>query len=268
MLRHTPSPLLLLQRGFRSSSCLCRDYYQVLGLPRTCTAKDIRSKYMELCKLYHPDTVTSGDQNEVEAKKKKFQEVQEAYNILSKDTDRRMYDDRGPNTTEWDRAAEWQRRQYRPHEQARDPYARAYEYHRRRREQQDNDTGGWTWGSYWTEDPEEKRKDDEYYRRQREHFERQKEEWARFGRERAAQQDSSLRKASAVVVCFCFMLSGLFINLMLDMTNFREKDWDEERKRILAMSERRNRGRMYDVSNPEERQRMQADAQTYALRYR
>ena len=77
------SSCLLIQRSMSGTACLrSKDYYAVLQLDRGCTAKEIRSRYMELCKRYHPDTVTSGNAKEVEEKKKKFQAVQEAYNVL------------------------------------------------------------------------------------------------------------------------------------------------------------------------------------------
>lgn len=271
MLRHTPTPFLCVTRGIRLWTCLCKDYYQVLGLPRTCTAKDIRSKYVELCKLYHPDTVTSGDVAEQDSKKKKFQEVQEAYNTLSKETDRRSYDDFGVGSTDRDPAYEWARRQHRPHEAARDPYARAYEYHKRRRQNENNDTGGWSWGEYWKEDFYEKEKTDEYYRKRRQHFEQQKEEWARFARQRARHQDSTLENASIVITCLCFIISGIFIRLMLQMTHTSyEQEFDDERARILAMSERRRRmmANPYNMSNVDDRQSLERAQADFAHRFR
>lgn len=52
------------------------DYYEVLGLSRNCSAKDIKKSYFELAKKYHPDT-NKNDPNAV----KKFQEVSEAYEV-------------------------------------------------------------------------------------------------------------------------------------------------------------------------------------------
>ncbi len=52
-----------------------RDYYEILGVPKTATSKDIKKAYYELAKKYHPDQSKSGD-------KAKFQEVSEAYEVF------------------------------------------------------------------------------------------------------------------------------------------------------------------------------------------
>lgn len=54
------------------------------------SAKDIKKAYYELAKKYHPDT-NKNDPNS----QKKFQEVSEAYQVLSDDTKRKQYDDFG-----------------------------------------------------------------------------------------------------------------------------------------------------------------------------
>lgn len=67
-----------------------KDYYKTLGVSKNSTGKDIKKAYYELAKKYHPDT-NKGDPNA----SKKFQEVSEAYEILSDDTKRREYDTYG-----------------------------------------------------------------------------------------------------------------------------------------------------------------------------
>lgn len=54
-----------------------RDFYDVLGVPRNASAKDIKKAYYELAKKYHPDT-NKDDPNSA----KKFQEVSEAYEVI------------------------------------------------------------------------------------------------------------------------------------------------------------------------------------------
>lgn len=64
-----------------------RDYYEVLGLTRAADNKQIKSAYRKLAKRYHPDT-NPGD---AEAKKK-FEEIGEAYQVLSDPEKRKLYD--------------------------------------------------------------------------------------------------------------------------------------------------------------------------------
>lgn len=66
-------------RGFHSAKLIFqkkRDYYEVLGVPRNATVKDVKKAYYQLAKKYHPDT----NKNDPETIKK-FQEVSEAYEV-------------------------------------------------------------------------------------------------------------------------------------------------------------------------------------------
>ena len=58
-----------------------KDYYRILGVERTASAKEIKFAYLSLIKKYHPDK-SSKHIN-------KFQEIVEAYNILG-DLDYRL----------------------------------------------------------------------------------------------------------------------------------------------------------------------------------
>ena len=63
-----------------------KDYYKILGIPREASQSDIRKAYRKLALKYHPDKNKSPDAT------KKFQDIGEAYSVLSDDTKRRRYD--------------------------------------------------------------------------------------------------------------------------------------------------------------------------------
>src|SRR2546425_4051541 len=70
-----------------------RDYYEVLGVPRDATAKQIRDAYRKLARQYHPDL------QDTPAKKKvaeeKFKEINEAHEVLGDPEKRKKYDQLG-----------------------------------------------------------------------------------------------------------------------------------------------------------------------------
>lgn len=63
-----------------------KDYYDVLGVSKTACAKDIKQAYYDKAKAYHPDS------NNSDSGAKKFQEISEAYEILSDEAKKRTYD--------------------------------------------------------------------------------------------------------------------------------------------------------------------------------
>lgn len=69
------------------------DYYELLGVARKATVKDIRAAYRKLARKYHPD-LNPGDKSAEE----KFKQIQEAYEVLSDPKKRQMYDQFGFNT--------------------------------------------------------------------------------------------------------------------------------------------------------------------------
>lgn len=67
-----------------------KDYYQVLGVPRTATQKEIRSAFRKLAAKHHPDRNKDDPHAE-----ERFKEVNEAYTVLSDEEKRRFYDQYG-----------------------------------------------------------------------------------------------------------------------------------------------------------------------------
>lgn len=66
-----------------------KDYYAILGITKSATADDIRRAYRKQAVKYHPDKNPSSDASNV------FQEIGEAYEILSNEELRRIYDQYG-----------------------------------------------------------------------------------------------------------------------------------------------------------------------------
>ena len=62
------------------------DYYKTLGVPRSATASEIKKAFRKLAREHHPDA--GGDEA-------KFKEINEAYEVLSDDKKREMYDQYG-----------------------------------------------------------------------------------------------------------------------------------------------------------------------------
>ena len=62
------------------------DYYKTLGVPRTATADEIKKAFRKLARKHHPDA--GGDEA-------KFKELNEAYEVLSDEKKRNLYDQYG-----------------------------------------------------------------------------------------------------------------------------------------------------------------------------
>lgn len=79
------------------------DYYSTLGLDKTASQDDIKKTYRKLARKYHPD-LNPDD----EAAKKKFQEINEANEVLTDPEKRKKYDQYGEN---WKHGDEYERAQ-------------------------------------------------------------------------------------------------------------------------------------------------------------
>lgn len=63
-----------------------RDYYELLGLPRTATEPEVKKAFRRLARELHPDVNDAPDAED------RFKEVVEAYEVLSKSETRELYD--------------------------------------------------------------------------------------------------------------------------------------------------------------------------------
>jgi curved DNA-binding protein len=79
------------------------DYYKVLGVNKTATQDEIRSAYRKLARKHHPDL----NPNDKEANKK-FQQINEANEVLSDPEKRKKYDQYGKD---WQHAEEFEKAQ-------------------------------------------------------------------------------------------------------------------------------------------------------------
>ncbi|KAG9463575.1 hypothetical protein GDO78_021479 [Eleutherodactylus coqui] len=70
-----------------SSASNKADFYQVLGVPKNASQKEIKKAYYQLAKKYHPDTNKDDPQA-----KEKFSQLAEAYEVLSDEVKRKQYD--------------------------------------------------------------------------------------------------------------------------------------------------------------------------------
>ena len=69
-----------------------RDYYEILGLPKTASPEDLKKAYRRLARKYHPDLHQGPKKAEME---KKFKELNEAYEVLGDEGKRKKYDQYG-----------------------------------------------------------------------------------------------------------------------------------------------------------------------------
>ena len=64
-----------------------KDYYKILGVPRTASPAEIKKAYRKLAKGCHPDTHPGDPQAE-----ERFKEISQAYDILGDEKKRKQYD--------------------------------------------------------------------------------------------------------------------------------------------------------------------------------
>lgn len=74
---------------------MARDFYNILGIPRSASNDDVKKAYRNLARRWHPDKNASDD-----AAAARFKDINEAYRTLSDPEKRRRYDRLGPLYTE------------------------------------------------------------------------------------------------------------------------------------------------------------------------
>ena len=75
-----------------------RDYYEVLGIPRSASTDEVKSAYRRLARQYHPDVAKDNPK----VAEERFKELSEAYEVLIDPEKRRRYDQLGFSGVETD----------------------------------------------------------------------------------------------------------------------------------------------------------------------
>jgi len=92
----------------------CKDYYKLLGVKKNASKKEIKKAYRKLALKYHPDKHKEGKK---EAATKKFEEIANAYEVLSDDDKRRVYDQVGEEGMKQGGGDNQYQQQYQQHQQ-------------------------------------------------------------------------------------------------------------------------------------------------------
>lgn len=77
------------------------DYYSILGVSKSASSDEIKKAYRKLARKYHPDVNPNNDDAKI-----KFQQVNEANEVLSDSDKRKKYDEYGEN---WKHAEEFEK---------------------------------------------------------------------------------------------------------------------------------------------------------------
>lgn len=109
---------------------MAKDYYGILGISKNATGKEIREAYRKLSRKWHPDLNPGNKQAE-----EKFKEISNAYEVLSNEEKRKLYDEFGeeglmhgfsPEGARQQR--QWSSRQERPRKPGSEEYGRYHSF--------------------------------------------------------------------------------------------------------------------------------------------
>src|SRR4051794_10104299 len=78
-----------------------KDYYKILGVPKTASQAEIKKAYRKLARQHHPD-VKPGDKKA----ERTFKDLNEAHTVLADPDKRKKYDMLGPNWESYSQAAD------------------------------------------------------------------------------------------------------------------------------------------------------------------
>jgi curved DNA-binding protein len=104
-----------------------KDYYEILGVPRTASDVEIKKAFRKLAREFHPDVAKNKKQAE-----EKFKDINEAYEVLGDSTKRKKYDELGEN---WSSGSEfrpppgWESYTSKGGFPGRGPQGQEYEFH-------------------------------------------------------------------------------------------------------------------------------------------
>src|SRR5687768_15520596 len=79
-----------------------KDYYAILGVPKTATDKEIKQAFRKLARKHHPDVNPNDKGAET-----KFKEINEANEVLGDPEKRKKYDELGANWRQYEQAQQY-----------------------------------------------------------------------------------------------------------------------------------------------------------------